>query len=159
MEGKELSVTLREMARGMGLCDEWYGKWADETDIDTLLEKYIAGIDFCTEKDYPSLEFARKYFSSKQMKEALHRHNIYLDEEVNVVDDKSGVWVLLGKCSGRITLNGWAVANVHVRHESHVRIDAEDLSRVFVWLYEDSKSETRAQFGSMIKVYDFRKRQ
>lgn len=156
MEGKELSVTLREMARSQGLCNEWYGEWKDETDVDELLEKYVRGIDFAIEHDYPSLEFARKYFASKPMKEALHRHNIYLDEEVNLVESNSGVWVLLGKCTGRITFDAWAVANVYVRHESNVRIDAEDLSRVFVSVCESAEADLKQQYGAVIKKYDLR---
>lgn len=158
MEGKELSVTLREMARSQKtpLCDDWYGKWNDDTDIDELLEKFVSGIDFCIENDYPSLEFARKYFTSKDKKEALHRHNIYLDEEVNLVESNSGVWVLLGRCTGRITFDGWAVASVHVRHECSVRIDAEDLSRVFVSVYEDAEADLSQQYGAVIKRYDLR---
>lgn len=152
MEGKELSVTLREMARGQKepLCDKWYGEWEDDSDVDILLEKYIDGIDFTITNDYPPLDFIRKNFK----KEDLHRHNIYIDEEVNLVESNSGVWVLLGKCTGRITFDGWAVANVYVRHESVVRVDAEDLSRVFVNMCDNAEAELKNQYGAVIQRYD-----
>ena len=152
MEGKELSVTLREMARGQKepLCDKGYGEWEDDSDVDILLEKYIDGIDFTITNDYPPLDFIRKNFK----KEDLHRHNIYIDEEVNLVESNSGVWVLLGKCTGRITFDGWAVANVYVRHESVVRVDAEDLSRVFVNVCDKAEVDMRNQYGAVIQRYD-----
>lgn len=152
MEGKELSVTLREMAREQKepLCDKWYGEWEDDSDIDSLLDKYVDGIDFTITNDYPPLDFIRKNFK----KEDLHRHNIYIDEEVNLVESNSGVWVLLGKCTGRITFDGWAVANVYVRHESVVRVDAEDLSRVFVNVCDKAEVDMRNQYGAVIQRYD-----
>lgn len=152
MEGKELSVTLRTMAREQKepLCDKWFGEWEDDSDIDSLLDKYVEGIDFTITNDYPPLDFIRKNFK----KEDLHRHNIYIDEEVNLVESNSGVWVLLGKCTGRITFDGWAVANVYVRHESVVRVDAEDLSRVFVNMCDNAEAELKNQYGAVIQRYD-----
>ena len=71
MTGKDLSVMLREMARSQKtpLCDEWYGKWQDNTDVDELLDKFVSGFDFCVENDYPPLDFIRDNFT----KEDLHR--------------------------------------------------------------------------------------
>ena len=42
MEQKELSIVLRELARSqkVGLCDEWYSEWADDSDLDALLDKF-----------------------------------------------------------------------------------------------------------------------
>ena len=157
MTERELSISLREMARVQShpLCDKWYGEWKDDTSVDGLLDKYVRGIDFGVMNDYPPLDFIRKNFK----KEDLHRHNIYIDEEVNIVESHSGIWVLLGKCSGRMTFDSWAVATVHVRHESNMRIDAEDLSRVFVSVYENAECEAKALFGAVVKKYDKKKKE
>ena len=157
MTEQELSICLREMARDQKepLCMEWYTKWEDDTSIDHLLDKYVNGFDFAVANDYPKIDFIRKNFK----KEDLHRHNIYIDEEVNLVESHSGIWIFLGKCTGRITFGSWAVANVHVRHESNIRVDAEDMARVFVSVYEKGESTTKEAFGAVIRKYDRTKKE
>ena len=62
MTDKELNITLREMARMQGLCDQWFSEWGDDDTLDDCLERYIRGFDFVQERDWPSLEFIRKHF-------------------------------------------------------------------------------------------------
>lgn len=150
MTDRELSICLREMARSQRepLCDQWYSEWSDEESVDALLDRYVRGFDFAAVNDYPPLDFIRKNFR----REDLHRHNIYIDEEVNIVDSYSGVWVFLGKCTGRATFGAFSVATVHVRHECDVRIDAEDFSRVHVRVYENASVDARNLYGASVNV-------
>jgi hypothetical protein len=37
-------------------------------------------------------------------------------------------------------------------------VDAEDMSRVFVSVYEDGECEERATFGAVLRKYDMRKK-
>lgn len=154
MNEKELSVVLREMARTQKkpLCDEWYGEWKDNCGVDILLNKYVRGLDFCIENDYPSLEFVRKNFN----KEDLHRHHIYLDEEVSV-NAENGTYVFLGNCTGTMTAGGYSVVSCYVRHDSKITIAASFLSRVFVSLYERGECDTLSSDGGVIRIYDRRK--
>ena len=41
MTDKELNITLREMARMQGLCDQWFSEWGDDDTLDDCLERYI----------------------------------------------------------------------------------------------------------------------
>ena len=56
---------LRDRARELGLCNQWYKGWKKEESKQELIDKYIRGIDFCIEHDYPKLDFVRAYFSKK----------------------------------------------------------------------------------------------
>ena len=152
MEGKELSIALREMAcsQQTPLCAQWTKAWKDNTNIDGLLDKYIKGIDFCIKNDYPPLDFCRENFD----KEDLHGHNIYLDEYVNIDDASSGVWVFLGECEGEITFNGFSVGTIYIRHDSKIKVITKDMSKVFVSLYDESEVETEKLEYSTIKIYD-----
>lgn len=143
------------MARAQqnALCDKWYNDWGDETDVDGLLEKFVAGQDFCINNDYPPLDFIRKNFK----KDDLHRHNIFLDEEVNLTDANSGDYVFLGKCSGKIVYSGFKVSSLYLRHESALHIVAKDASRVFVSLYGQSDCKTDGSSFCKLKIYDHRK--
>jgi len=149
MENKELSISLREIARSQKtpLCDEWYNNWKDDTSIDELLEKYIKGFDFAVKNDYPSLEFSRKVFD----KADLHRHNIFLDENVNVENASNGYYVFLGNSSGKIIIDGFKAVTVYVRHDSSIDVRAFNGAMVTVFYYDKSTGNTVNDEFSRIK--------
>lgn len=149
MTDKELNITLRELARSQGLCDEWYGAWGDDSTIDECLERYVKGFDFVKEHDYPPIDFIRKYFD----KEVLRRHNIYLDEGVDI-EGRHGYYVFLGKCTGRITFDGFYAATVYVCHDSEIDVVASNGAKVFVTYYDNSVGGTYDDAWSKVKRYD-----
>lgn len=153
MNDKELNITLREMARSCGLCDEWYGQWKDDSTIDECLERYIKGFDFAVKNNWPSLEFSRKNFR----KEDLHRHNIYLDDEVDITDGGNGYYVLVGRCTGHIDFKGFKAATVYVRHDSRVTIRASEGARIMVRCYESCNVDCQSDNVSKVVVIDRRK--
>jgi len=152
MTDKELNIALREMARSVGLCDEWYNAWSDDDTIDMCIERFIKGFDFSVDKDWPTLDFIRKNIR----KEDLHRHNIYLDEKVDI-KGKNGYYVFLGDCSGLIVFSGFVAATVYMRHRSNVDIAAEDGARVFVSYYDKSRGIANYDEWSTIKLYKHQK--
>lgn len=155
MTQKELSIVLRELAcnQKTPLCKEWTDEWQDDTHIDILLDKFIKGHDFCIENDYPPLDFCRKNFDVDD----LHRHNIYLDEEVEIEADRSGYYVFLGNCKGTLTVDGFVAVTVYVRHDSNINVEAFNGCKVFVSYYEQSNGECSHDGWSKIKKYDRRK--
>jgi len=76
MTENELSIKLRESARKVGLCDEWYDKWEDETDKEGLIDKYLRGLDFCIKHRWPTKTFIKQNFSQ----DFLRRHGILVDD-------------------------------------------------------------------------------
>lgn len=150
MENKVLSKTLRTMAREQGLCDQWFHDWQDDTDIDELLDKYVAGFDFCVKNDYPSLDFIRKNFNI----EDLHRHHIYIDETVDIRDADNGFWIFLGECRGNVRFEGFKAATVYVRHNSRMYVKATDGAIVFITCFDSSSCSSRADNYSKIRKYN-----
>ena len=149
MTDKELNITLREMARAAGLCAEWYSQWKDDDTIDVCLERAIRGFDFVHDKDYPPLAFIRENFD----KEVLHRHNFYLDEEVDIRAGRSGYYIFMGDCKGRITVDGLLAVTIYCRHNSYIDVHAEGGSRVFVTYYDDSSGDCYQDKWSKCKRY------
>jgi len=157
MNDKELSIVLRELAcsQATPLCSEWTEAWKDDSAIDELLDKFVQGFDFCVKNNYPTLEFSRKHFSDKR--EVLHRHNIYFDEEVNIEDAESGTYIFVGDCTGTIVFKGFSVGTVFLRHNSSIKVVADDNAKVFVRMYDDSKCESENGKFAFCKVLDRRK--
>lgn len=155
MKGKKLSIALREMAciQPVPLCEKWTREWVDDTDIDGLLDKFVRGQDFCIRNDYPPLAFISENFDRND----LHRHHIYLDEEVAIADAESGTWIFLGRCTGNVAFRDFSVGNVYVRHSSDIGVSAYGQSKVFVSLYEKSDASLKSSPGSRLRLYDRRK--
>ena len=156
---KELSVVLRELAcnQSTPLCEQWTKEWKDDSDIDTLLDKFIRGQDFCVENDYPTLEFCRKHFANRL--EDLHRHNIYLDEKVAIDHAYSGFYVFLGDCTGYISADGFCAATIYLRHNSNIRVTSVGAARVFLHYFDNSDGTTCLVSGGKIRKYYKRKKE
>ena len=153
MTDRELNIALREMARSQGLCDQWYSEWSDDSTIDECLDRYVRGFDFVQEKDYPPLDFIRKNFD----KELLHKHNIYIDEEVKIDFAKSGYYIFLGDCTGSIESSGFCAVTIYLRHNSKINVISKSAARVFVTFYDQSECQCISDGVGKIRQYDRRK--
>jgi len=149
MTDRELNISLREMARSSGLCDEWYAEWSDDDTIDGCLERYVRGFDFSIKNDYPSIDFIRKNFR----KDDLHRHNIYIDDQVSL-DGDNGYYIFLGNCNATLAVDGLKAVTVYVRHNSEVNVTASNGAKVFVRYYDNSKGECIDDGWSVCKKYE-----
>ena len=101
-------------------------------------------------KDYPPLDFIRKNFS----KDVLHKHLIFLDEEIDIEDAQSGIYVFLGDCSGKICFNGFSVGTIHVRHTSIIDVCSYDMAKTFVSVYEGATAQCHSFDHATHRLYD-----
>lgn len=106
---EKLSAKMKSEAVGLGLCQQWTDEWADGTSKDELVEKFVRGIDFCIEHNFPSCEVIRKEFG-----DVIHDHGVYVDENV-LADDKPTV-ILNGECVAGLTYSGKSCGDIYVRH-------------------------------------------
>lgn len=154
MTEKELSNVLREIGRAQGMCNEYYEKWFEDTDMEQMLDMFKSGQDFCIEHDYPSLEFIRKNFD----RGVLASHGIYVDEKLDLDITQSGIYIFLGKCNGRVHFREWCAADVYLRHDSDIEIESSDMAKVYINLYENSNIRGRLVNGYSARLYDHRKK-
>ena len=147
-----LSETLKQQAVDLGLCRPWTEAWGD-CDQQALIDKFVNGIDFCLERNWPTPEFIKANFD----RNLLNANLIFVDEYLDFDMMPSGIYILNGECSGSIRFAPWTAATVYVRHTSNVKIIAGDFAKVFVRLYDEAEVETEAEEGAVVKVYDRRK--
>ena len=148
----KLNTELRQQAVDFGLCDKWRGGWKSDKSQQELIDMWKKGIDFAIIHDYPSIDFIKANFDRK----LLNRNLIFVDEPIEIKNAPSGIYVINGECSGTLWFNSWAAATVYVRHNSNVRIIADDFAKVFVRLYDDASADVIELDGAVIKVYDRR---
>ena len=150
MTEKELNIKLREMAREVGLCDEWYSKWSDDDTIDMCCERFIRGHDFSVKENWPPLDFIRENFNIHD----LHRHNIYLDEGIIIDEAQNGYYIFLGDCKATLVADGFKAVTVYCRHDSEVNVRAMNGARVFVTYYDQSSGVCKSDDWSNVRRYD-----
>lgn len=142
-----MSEELKSQAIGLGLCQQWTEAWGNPN-IQELINKYLHGLDFCIEHEWPSNEYIKKHVD----KETLHRNNIYIDEDVQRRNARQIV-VLQGKCTGTLLYDGLTTADIYVRHDSEITIDCSRISKVFVNLYDRAKVKVIQRDASAVYVY------
>ena len=149
-----LSETLKREAVERKLCAQWTEEWADNSDQQTLIDKYKRGIDFVLKQgSWPANEFIKANFDH----DLLNANLIFVDEHVDLEYAPSGVYILNGECSGRLWFGQWAAATIFVRHNSKVRIEADRFAKIFVRVYDNAEVKCDYDESAVVKVSDKRK--
>lgn len=149
-----LSEILKREAVERNLCDKWTAEWANDSDQQTLIDKYVTGIDFIIKQgEWPTNEFIKANFDQ----ELLHDNLIFVDEDINLKDAPSGVYIFNGECSGTLRFEQWAAATIYVRHNSKIRIETDSFDKIFVRLYDNAEVDCDIDESAVVKVYDRRK--
>ena len=146
---KKLNKELRDQARGLGLCDQWYKEWKKDESKQDLIDKYLRGIDFCIQHDYPDLEFVKENFED----DLLRKNGIIVDSEANETNKRKVV--LLGNSTGNVIYTDFFTGSVYVRHSSNVNIETSGTSVVFVHAYENCRVKVMAAEQSKVFVYHY----
>lgn len=140
-----LSHELAKQAKINGICEDWYLILKNEKDIDSLLDMYIKGIDFCLSNDYPSNDFIRKNFKGK-----MEAHGIHLDEVIDIVNERKVI--ALGKTMGTVEITDYEVSEIFVKNNSELTITASGNSFVMVDIFDDSKVTVSASDDSKVVI-------
>jgi hypothetical protein len=133
---KELSEELRTMAREQGLCDQWFGEWKDDSDDETLFDKYKRGIDFCIKHEYPSLEYIRSHWDEDELEE----NGIFVDAKGVTVRRPPLIAVVNGESEVTFDCGDFDVSDIYVRHNSRVRVVANGHARIMINLYDGASA-------------------
>lgn len=133
---ENINKVLKAKAMSLGLCREWTNDWQMDSDRDALVDKFKRGLDFCIEHNYPSNDAIKTFFD----RDFLIKNHIYVDECLNVSQCESGIYVIQGESDINLTIGGYNVATIFVRHNSKVSITCTGYARVFVRLYDESET-------------------
>ena len=157
MTETELSIKLREDARRIGLCDEWYGRWKDSTSKEELVWLYKRGLDFCIKNRWPSISFIKQHFTQ----EFLRNHGILIDDirsypirnaetrRLHYIKE----FVLWGRSQAIIRYsfrphmcNVWACDNSHVK--AYVKYGAF----IMIHLFDNATADVKTDLVSKVTV-------
>lgn len=129
-----VSEELKKKAIGLGLCVPWQEGWGTPTK-EELVAKYIKGLDFCIEHDYPSVQYMKLHFDGIMQKQGVFADDM-VDEYISTPHRK--IVVINGSSCGNIKCSGYSVVAVYVRHTSKVEIIAEEHANTTVLVYDSA---------------------
>lgn len=140
-----VSDMLKAEAIKNGLCSTWTDEWGHPTK-EQLVDMYIRGLDFCILHNYPSNEFIKKHFGDIAIMKG-----VYTDMKVNA--ENPDIAILNGNCTGQIVLNGYNSRDIHVRHNSKVKIIVRDCAKAFIRVYDKAHAIVLNESGERSFVY------
>ena len=92
-----------------------------------------------------------EYIKGNFDRSLLHQNHIFVDEPV--IGGDNGVYVLNGKCSGKLSFGKFTVVTLHLRHDSELTLEVEDCAKVFVSVYDRAKLHVRQSDVAKVYVY------
>lgn len=127
-----ISEDLKKQAINLGLCTEWTNEWGKPTK-DELVDKYVRGIDYCIEHNYPSCDYMKKHFDG-----VMQNHGVFVDD---VVDGKNYRDLICnGSTKGKIIYDNFNVCNwMYIRHNSDMEIKVTENAYVTIHIYDNAK--------------------
>lgn len=143
---KDIARELKKEATRIGLCNKWIEEWGSP-DLDELCDKYVKGIDFCVEHDFPSCQYMKEHFDG-----IMQKHGIFVDESFVLTNPRT--LVVNGKCNGKVNVNGYGVSDIYARHDSVLEIIVSGNARVSVETYDNCVLAVKASGNSKVFVYD-----
>ncbi len=143
---KDISKELKKEAVSLGLCTEWTNEWRNSTK-DELVDKYIRGIDFCIEHNYPSCEYMKKHFQG-----VMQKHGVFVDDDVELENPK--IMIANGKTSGWLIYNSYSVGTIYVRHDSNLTIEASENAILAIETYDNCNISIFQRDKAKVFVYN-----
>lgn len=116
------------------MCANFQQMWPDNAPNDYLIALFLKGINFCMEKDFPSVSYIKEHFSRQE----LAARNIFVEGDVSLSNVSSPV-VILGKgTSAKLSFDELHVYQVFVSQGAKVVVSANGLAKVKVYAYSSA---------------------
>lgn len=113
------------------MCANFQQMWPDNASNDYLIALFLKGINFCMEKDFPSVSYIKGHFSQQE----LAARNIFVEGDVSLANASSPI-VILGKgTSANLSFDGLHVYRVFVSQGAKAVVSANGLAKVKVYAY------------------------
>lgn len=142
----ELSDDLKQKAINLGLCELWQNNWGNPNE-DLLLMKYIKGIHWCMERNYPPTPFFVEKFGIEKLEE----YSIYVDKEAT--SENEPTLVIRGNSDFDITYDYYNVGAVWIGNDSKAIIRVKENAIVNVFIFDNALVEVVCDDSAKVNVY------
>lgn len=147
-EIEQIKRELKAAALRHDLCGPWQQMLDRAADKATLVQMYMRGIDFCFGRDFPSVEYLVQHFKGE-----CEAYGLRVDEAFRARNIRKAA--LVGSCDASLSYDSYEVAQLFVRHDSRVQLDARGHSIITVDCFDRSRIDIRAAEESQVTVYRY----
>ena len=144
---EKLEEELKEKAISLGLCEQWTKEWTNP-DKDELVDKYVRGIDFCIQHDYPSIEYMIANFRG-----VMEKHGVFADNDLQLRN--RDVAILNGACAGVLEYDWYSTGRLYIRHDSDIKVVLKGNAKVFISIYDNANVNIICQDNAKCYVYKY----
>jgi hypothetical protein len=134
---------LKEKAISLGLCQDFQNEWESKD----LLKMYLAGVSWCMERKYPSLEDMRPY------KLQLEDLNVFNERRVDLL--LTAPTYVLNECYGVVEILDWNVSRLYISRDSIVRVIAKDNTHIMIDCYDNSNIQIAVSDNAKVVVNQY----
>ena len=140
-----LNTELKNQARHLGLCDEWFNSWNKNWTMEKMVAKMYEGIDFCLEHHWPSNEFITKHCPL----EFLREHKIFVDDKYSTNNPAESLVLGSSEITFRFNVSHHGI--LYLRDTSKAKIIAKN--RAFVLVHTFDKASVEVEQHDMAQVF------
>ena len=108
----------------LGLCDDWQRDWGKTG----LIHKYLTGITWCMEREYPSLKSMRKY--DKELLE----NGVYNEKKENILCERD--MYIFNRSEINFTIDSYKVCRIYVGRGSRITVNVKDHAILYIDNYD-----------------------
>lgn len=143
----KIAYELKEGARKLHACRKGY-RGLESLDKEGLVRRYIENIDFAIRYDFPSPAYIKDHFEGIGQK-----FGIFTDDHISLANPR--FIVANGHTSGIIKYGGFSVAEIHVRHQSDIYIEAKGNAIIFINTYNQCKVKVTALEKAKVRIFRY----
>lgn len=117
---------FKKEAIKLGLCQEWQDNWG----YTSIIDKYISGITWCMQREFPSLKSMKKY------DDELLERGVYNEKKVDILCNRD--MYVFNASDVNFTISGYSVCRIYVGRGSNVTVNVKDNAILYVDNYDSN---------------------
>jgi len=143
--GQEIALELRKSK--IEICDEYYQNMMTFSSYAQLAMMYFKGSDWSMENDFPTVDILRKH------KEGLLPCGMMTD--VSETYSNRRYLAILGNSNSVLKYDAFSVAEIIIRHNSKVLIQASGNAFLVINIMDNAEIEIECIEDAKVSVYDY----
>lgn len=149
MDFNKLRNEAIQLAVNNEICKEWLEQLKVAPNVDSMLDMYIKGIDFCFSNEYPSNHFMRRNLKGK-----MEHKGIFLDETISLENNRTVV--CLGDSRLNFLGNEYLVSEIFLKDRVKARVVAKDCAFITIDIFDNVELEVEAYDDSKVNIHCYK---
>lgn len=135
---------IKQKAIAKGLCLPYQAEW---TDNENLVDRYIKGVTFCLERQFPSLKDMLPFDSE------LMESDVYNSKNIDLII--TGDTYILNDCVGAVEIVDYNVSRLYTSLNTVLKVKAKDHSILYIDAYDNSNIQLSVESNAKVRISQY----